>query len=103
MSVIISLLKNRWMALAVSLLSLSVAFYIDTYKEHKESNYGEIISGLEEHLNKRERFIDKTLANDSFLNSFLNDGFNNENRVKLDKKKYSTGNIQGYHAGFLVF
>ncbi|HYG14586.1 MAG TPA: hypothetical protein VEC12_02465, partial [Bacteroidia bacterium] len=86
MSVLISLLKNRWMALAVSLLSLSVAFYIDTYKEHKESNYGEIISGLEEHLNKRERFIEKTLANDSLLNSFLKEGLNNENRERLDKK-----------------
>ncbi|MDL5051310.1 hypothetical protein QQ054_35495 [Oscillatoria amoena NRMC-F 0135] len=100
MKVWLALFKNRWLALGVSVLILSVAYYIDNYRQKAESNYAELTRTLQTHLHEKEKSIEKLLANDSFLNSFIKDGFSLEGRKRLDKRDFT---LMVYKDTSLVF
>lgn len=81
-----ALFRKRWVLLLVSVVLLSIAYYIDNFKEKHESNYPELTARLQNHLNRREKYIDKILQNDSLLYSFLKNGFDLENLPQLNRK-----------------
>jgi hypothetical protein len=78
--------KNRWLSLAMALLLLSTAFYIDNFREKAETDYEQINYTLQSHLQAKEKGIDKLLANDSFIYSFLKGGFSLESKARLEKR-----------------
>lgn len=100
MKVWLAFFKNRWLALGASILILSVAYYIDNYRQKAESNYEELTRTLQTHLHNKEKAIEKLLANDSFLNSFIKDGFSLEGRKRLDKRDFT---LMVYKDTSLVF
>lgn len=79
-----SIIRNRWVLLCVAVLLLSISYYIDRSQEADKSDYTKITNTLQNHLNKKEKSIEKLLANDSLLLGTVQNDFTLKNNRKLE-------------------
>lgn len=80
------IITNRWVLLVVSVLILSIGYYIDTSTEAKTSDYGKITRTIQNQLNAKEKSIEKLLDNDSLLLNVVNHGNTPENKATIEKR-----------------
>lgn len=80
------IITNRWVLLGIAILVLSVGYYIDKSQYARKSDYGQITRTLQEHLNTKEKSIEKLLDNDSLLHGFIVNGLNDENKSTIERR-----------------